>query len=437
MSINLHTDCEQRITEFIVSALEKIELRNKMFLTENSYSYFVEADRILPQSGKLRKELEQYVSETPLFDFLYQKLSYDLYKTQKYDSANEKSKLVELEEYKDSISVASRLVSEFKSLPWDYCLSIKLENNFNELVVNSIKNYTFSNKFRIVFADESFQQTFPISGEIESTDQSLYKTLGLKMFSAFKRVEWDNSSSYIQIFTNGFIGMYGETAPLEESIILLKSFIGLAIALRLLKVNKQYRSKPTAVKIYIHKKSENKWSFENTHDLDINISETYNDLQLNDLNESIDTDEKMIVWINKNFDILKNVFENIEKSQKIIHAGQWLFESYIGKNELLSFVQTTIAMEILLGDKALSDILGLGELLRNRCAYLIGKSQNQREAILNDFKKIYKIRSSIVHSGKNRLNNNEKYLFWKLQWMCRRVIQEEITLCIKDIERAV
>jgi hypothetical protein len=145
----------------------------------------------------------------------------------------------------------------------------------------------------------------------------------------------------------------------------------------------------------------------------------------------------MVKWIKKNFDVLKNVFINIEKSQKIIHAGQWLFEGYVGKNELLSFVQTTIAMEILLGDKAMSDLLGLGELLRNRCAYLIGKSQKKRESILSDFKKIYSIRSSIVHSGKNKLNNNERYLFLKLQWMCRRVIQEEIMLCNKDIVKAV
>jgi len=87
-----------------------------------------------------------------------------------------------------------------------------------------------------------------------------------------------------------------------------------------------------------------------------------------------------------------------------------------------------VALEILLGDKASSDIMGLGELLRNRCAYLIGKTHDQRQDILKDFKQIYEIRSKIVHRGKSKLTFNERGLFMNLQWLCRRVIQEEIEL---------
>jgi hypothetical protein len=57
-------------------------------------------------------------------------------------------------------------------------------------------------------------------------------------------------------------------------------------------------------------------------------------------------------------------------------------------------------MEILLGDKAASDLMGLGELLRNRCAYLISRNHAEREEILQDFKEIYAVRSHIVHAGK-------------------------------------
>lgn len=127
------------------------------------------------------------------------------------------------------------------------------------------------------------------------------------------------------------------------------------------------------------------------------------------------------------------VFHNQDKSQKIILASQWLFDSYSGRNELLSFVQTVVVMEILLGEKAVSDLLGLGELLRNRCAYLVSKSHKQREEILSEFKEIYDLRSRIVHRGKAKLTLNEKSLFSKLQWMCRRVIQEEVNLLKQDL----
>ena len=108
----------------------------------------------------------------------------------------------------------------------------------------------------------------------------------------------------------------------------------------------------------------------------------------------------------------------------------------MGTNQLLSFVQATVAMEILLGEGSKSDVIGIGELLRNRCAYLIGKSRGQREELLKDFEKIYDVRSKIVHRGKSRLTFEERSLFNKLQWMCRRVISEELGLIAKDKESA-
>jgi hypothetical protein len=111
---------------------------------------------------------------------------------------------------------------------------------------------------------------------------------------------------------------------------------------------------------------------------------------------------------------------------------QWLFDSYCTTNELLAFVQTAVAMEILLGDKRTSDLIGIGELLSNRCAYLIGASYNQRQEILDELKKIYDVRSQIVHRGKSRLKHTERELFSTLQWMCHRVIQEEVRLLEED-----
>ena len=67
-------------------------------------------------------------------------------------------------------------------------------------------------------------------------------------------------------------------------------------------------------------------------------------------------------------------------------------------------------------------------LLRNRCAYLISGSNEEREAILRDFQQIYNVRSSIVHAGKKRLNSEEHVLLEKLRRLCRRVISKEIGL---------
>jgi hypothetical protein len=112
----------------------------------------------------------------------------------------------------------------------------------------------------------------------------------------------------------------------------------------------------------------------------------------------------------------------------LLLAAQWLFDSYCGSNELLSFVQGAVVLETLLGDKAISDTIGLGDLLGNRCAYLISKTLEEREMILRDFRSIYDVRSKIVHAGKKRLNREQRMLFEKLQWICHRAIQKEVEL---------
>ena len=95
-----------------------------------------------------------------------------------------------------------------------------------------------------------------------------------------------------------------------------------------------------------------------------------------------------------------------------------------------------ICLEILLGDKQVSDLVGLGELLGNRCAFLVGRSRTQRDKILADFRRIYDTRSRIVHSGQNRLTAKEEDDLWTLRWLCSRVVQEEMRLLIADTPKA-
>jgi len=160
----------------------------------------------------------------------------------------------------------------------------------------------------------------------------------------------------------------------------------------------------------------------------------FNDLVLHDLNGKLDSDNLLEKWARNILSKIASVFKQEHRSRRIILAGQWFFDSYCGVNELLSFVQTAVVMEILLGDKTVSDLMGLGELLRNRCAYLISETHEERTKILRDFQLIYHVRSSIVHAGKKRLNIEERVLFSKLQWLCRRVIQEEVRLLEKESE---
>ena len=439
VSLKLHPECKKRIIKILSEQLLNVRVRNKVSLEpESVYGLSNAAEQALPQNIKNQLE-QQYIGEIPLFNFIYETLSRELWETQKYDPKIPSIKLTEIKDYQDPNTVAKRLVESFNSLPWEYFLTIKFENDFGELFCNAIKQYPICDSIRLATAGQNLKDNFPLKSGIEARDSLLSgRVLGLGTLPPEPR-EWEENTTYFQVRVSGFIGKYVETVPVEDAVSTLKSFCGLSIALRLLKVDYRYeiihKIIPSKSKFFIHRNMEDKWVMEGIHELEASISETFSSLVLHDVNGSLDTEEKKVRWITKKLGLIRYVFSNKEKAKRILLAGRWLFDSYCGKNEPLSFVQTTVALEILLGEKSISDVMGLGELLRNRCAYLIGKNHKEREKILNDFKKIYDIRSKIVHRGKNKLNSEEKLLFCELRRMCRRVIQEEVNLLLKDIEK--
>ena len=148
----------------------------------------------------------------------------------------------------------------------------------------------------------------------------------------------------------------------------------------------KYFVSPPESKYIIHIKQSDKWIFERTKNIDRIFAETIGSLVLSNL---YDKDEDKLNWIIAELNFIKFILSNLKHTERIILASQWLFESYFGNNELLSYIQATIVIEILLGDKAKSDIMGLTELLANRSAYLIGKSFSGREKMLKEFREIY------------------------------------------------
>jgi hypothetical protein len=436
MSLGLNRKCRQRLIEKITELLPKVNVQKRMFIDKKSSEILMLPESILPQQGPIHEQLKQYISETPIYDFVYETLSRELLEYQQYDSKSVTLSLTKIAGYNEPNVIAERLINDFDSLPWEYCLSIKLENDFGELFEKSIKSFSICDSIKLIVPDDNFCKEFPLRSGIEARDQSLSPgtwLTGLTGLSGLSPAEWDQSSTYFQVRVTGFIGKYGETTPLMEAISLLKSFLGVGIAIRLFKFNYTYRSTPTKANFLIHRRFADEWVIEGLHDLETSFSDTFHDLVFHDLGGYLKSEPEKVNWMDARIREINSVFTHKEKAQKIIRASQWLFDSYCGKNELLSFVQTTVVLEILLGEKAISDVMGLSELLRNRCAYLISKSHKQREDILNNFRKIYDVRSNIVHRGKDKLNIDERSLFYNLQWMCRRVIQKEIELLQNDI----
>ena len=428
MSLNLDPECLQSLAERLSRSLEQVRVLNGSYLDTDSVLPLIDPEKALPQHGPIRRALDQYIGDTPFFDFVFGVLASELEDTQKYAPESQSVMLSEIQGFNDLTSVADRLVSQFNSLPWEYTLSVEWPREVGTILATTIGNASLSETERIVTPDDGFSEEYPLNNDSVAT-------LGVHHLLAPPiHRQWQRETSYLQVHMKGFVRDFGVTAPLDFALARVKAICGLAIALMLFKVKKSYRSAPKKTECRIHRRVTNKWTESHTYEMIGPESDTFHDLEFSDFSRDIRSDAERVSWLQKVILSISTVLSNQDRSHRIILAGQWLFESYCGSDELLSFVQTAVVMEILLGDKAASKEIGLSELLANRCAYLISSTQKERNELLNGFKEIYGVRSSIVHAGKKRLSMQERFLLEKLRWMCRRVIQEEVSLLEKEFE---
>ena len=428
--LSLHKECIDTLVGRIGEALRDVKVIHHNLLDYTSTSNILACEKILPTTG-LREKLEDYIGGTPLYVFLFVTISKELSENHEYTEESAPKLLSEIEEYKDTNSVAKRLVEQFNSLPWEYTISIQLNESLKNLLTDFTTLAKFSQIINLVQPTPDFMKTYPLKSSIKRRDGQIGD---VDYFSFFDNVEpWEQNSPCVQIITRGFIGWYGDTETVKNVISILKSFFGFCFALGILnvKTDSSYGEIPKKKRCYVHKKVGGKWEIETAFELPMELSGTINLLDINYSGKE-HSDPELHDRIQRCFIIIVSLLNEQKKAKKLLLASEWLFDSYCGSNELLSFVQAIIVLEILLGDKSESDHIGLTALLRNRCAYLIGKSQLQRDEILKLFGKIYEVRSRIVHGGKTRLNSKEKELLRQLKWICRRAIAEEVLLFMAD-----
>jgi len=238
---------------------------------------------------------------------------------------------------------------------------------------------------------------------------------------------------YLAITCQGYIPTFGSSTPLEFASFISRAFFGLCIAQLLLSRGRAFRmGGPHRRYLLVYMHSAEPYPFQDAYEFPIDISEAIESLAIHPFFAEKIPPEHRPQWALKDLTDIGAVMTRHVEDDRLLRAAQWLFDSYAATNPLLAFVQATTSLEILLGDKTLSDLVGLGALLGNRCAFLIGKSRSQRDKILTDFQRIYETRSKIVHRGHPRLSPTEENDLWMLRWMCSRVIQEEMKLVLAD-----
>ncbi len=418
MAINLRADFRTPLIEKLTEILSRVDIRNNSFLDHDPFYELSDLDEKLEKKNTW-KTIDDFIGDSPLTDFFFEVLSEEIQKTRKYDSKIEPFHLTKIEEYRDPSSLADRLLKDFESLPREFKLFIELPiYEFKEILRTD--RFELSNSLSLVCPNQEFELAFP-----PPVYQPRIRRLSF-IFPAPEtepKLSWNDYYIYCEITVQGFIGIYEDTSPIKRASFLLRAFCGLSLALQLFEIGYAFNVEDTYIKVY--EKSGDGWNAKKPRLLPTELVQGLEKFNPHE-------EYKAIRLINKRpkqvLSILKGLFSNEQENERLLRAAQWYFDSYCGDNELLSFVKSTICLEMLLGEKKVSDLIGIMELLRNRCAYFIGSNHSEREEILKDFNEIYSTRSQIVHSGKNRLTKLERRSLYKLRRLCARVIRKEISL---------
>lgn len=229
-------------------------------------------------------------------------------------------------------------------------------------------------------------------------------------------------------------GSVGGSTPTILAEQQARAFFGIGIAIHLFGIEHSFGLgfNLPAADFFVHKWDGVAWQIYKKISLGTGSSRGINAVKFENFEGQLDTEPQKSAWWLDRLTNITSAFSSGTKGEPILLAGQWLFDSSTGQEELLNFIQAMVALEILLGEKSASDEMGLGQLLRNRCAYLIGKNNAERAMLLKQFDEIYNVRSQIVHRGKARLNASERWLFARLKQIGSLVIAKEIDLLRAD-----
>ncbi|KLN57636.1 HEPN domain-containing protein [Variovorax paradoxus] len=218
----------------------------------------------------------------------------------------------------------------------------------------------------------------------------------------------------IHITVHGFISGHMTTEPTEEAIRVLKSFVGLGFATKVLGRTYIYGEDPTVEALFF-----------DGRDITNRVTMKTLDRALSQVLRSLLFRTSIPNFIERLQDVI-DIVDGNPRSDQLVLAGRWLCDSHANHDKGMSFMQAAIVIEVLLGTPDGKEEVGLTTLLANRCAYLVAKNTDERDQLLKSFPKIYETRSKIVHRGLWKSNDGAAAQLSELHKLCNRVIDAEI-----------
>lgn len=418
----LHPGLQARIAQTLGVMLGDADVYGNLLLTGETRRKLRALDELLPSHGQQHARLDAMIGPHPLSQFVIGRIEESL-RTLAYEKG--RRKLTAYEGYADPAAAAGRLAEEFGELPHHYIYSLPLTGIFRDAVEDD-HALPFSEDMKMCGGGATLTGWLPLTTGDDALDALIF---GNALLS--RRPEsWDGA--HLLLNARGYTADNIENEGDQRVVETIKSFFGLYMAHNLVERRYSPSPRPGHLKVCVHRWDGSRYQLYRQLLLDDATSALIHELHFDELDGNFENARMKRALVTEMGEQVAKAFAPTPEAERVRLAGRWLFDSYAGGNQLMSFLQAMVVLEILLGDKAASDKIGLGELLRNRCAYLLGKSVEERTEIMAEFGRIYEVRSAIVHRGKSIIRATERPLFFKLRAYAQRVIRAELQLLPKS-----
>lgn len=425
MTIELHQRARSRMAEQLAEILLNISIHDGCFVTARSLLPLVALDRTLPTNTPEIRILHSYIDDEPAYHFFSEYINLTVSREMKYASG-QNFNLNKVPYFNDVESASRHLVSELTTLPWKYLIYYNLWGDAAQLMPPDLDEFVLSDNTRLIRVSAENIHNFPKPPN-NVVDGSL-----ASMFGLFGHSADEISIGRVAFVTEaeGFIGRYAISEPLRRAESRLRAFLGLCLATGVLSSGNSYMPSPPKQRLLIQRLDNESDEIERTDELDDDFNRAITKLEPLKLGPGHDQKASDFVK-HYQLELMRAAFKDTQTGRQIQLAARWHFDSNANSGELLSFIQAMVCLEIVLGDQNEASENGLGETIRNRCAYLIGKSIEDRQRIIEDIKNIYRVRSKIVHTGKDSLSGKERIMMFRLRQICSQVLQAELEVAAK------
>lgn len=418
MGIEFNDKFLGQIERKLIPILEGVRFHSGMFVDHESLASLSTIDDMLQNRKQIFDELSPQLGETPLSTFFREHLIRIISDNAEWD-ANSSGLITELPFIGNGPEIAAKLTLLLTTLPWSYTVTYVLPESLDRLLSCDTNERAFSSEIRLLRVTEQTQNEFPLT----SAHRRVRRQEGIA--SLLLGAELPIGRLLFQTMVTGYVGVYGRSEALRRAEMRLKAFLGFLLSARTLRVGFTYVSSPPKYDVVVYEKHSEKWEITRKSVADDDLSRLLSRIEINDVDGKI-TKEKMAGWIGFGHSRIHPGFRDNKAGNRLQLAAKWLAESYSNSQDLLAFVQAMICLEIVLGDEDDSQELGIGATIRNRCAYLIGNSYEEREEITDHLKAIYRVRSKIVHRGKDQLMRDDYIKLFMLRDYCVRVLAREL-----------